>query len=252
MTLEIFRAGWKPTPEDVPRPRFDVALKPVTVPVSVDYYSGVPSVGMHLNDQLGCCTCAGDANIVQGITFYGQGTEFTVPDSDVLAAYEQAGYVPGNPSTDNGWTCGDALAYLKSTGMSGHQIAAYGQVSYTDHAKVMTCLWEFGYESVGVQLPQSAMDQFNAGQEWTVSGDSTIIGGHCIVACGYAATGPVIWTWGRAVQVSWQWWDTYVAECWPVVSKEWVSSASSQDPVGVNMAVLSQEWQSTVGQDPFQ
>lgn len=253
MTLDTFRAGWRPTPEAVPRPRFDAALRVgVSVPNEVDYYSEIPSVGMHLNDQLGCCTCSGDANIIQGITYYGSGTEFMVPDSDVLAAYESAGYVPGNPFTDNGWTCGDALAYLKATGMSGHKIAAYGQVSYTDHQKVMLCCWEFGYSSVGVNLPQSAMEQFNTGQPWTVAGNSAILGGHCVCQCGYTAQGPVIWTWGKAVQVSWDWWDTYVAECWPAVSQEWVSASKSADPLGVDLATLGQQWQAAVGQNPFQ
>jgi hypothetical protein len=212
---------------------------------------------MHLNDQWGCCTCSADANIVQGITFYGSDTEFVVPDSDVLAAYEQSGFrpdagAPGSNPTDNGWTCADALAYLKASGMSGHQIAAYGQLGYTDHARVMTCIWEFGYASGGFALPQSAIDQFHAGEPFTVSGNAAIAGGHCMAYCGYTATGPVLWTWGKAVQVSWQWHDTYCSEFWAVVSREWVSAARQRDPLGVDLAALSQEWQATVGQDPFQ
>lgn len=258
MTIDTFRAGWSPTPESVPRPRFDVALRPeaVALPEKVDYFSQVRTVGMHLNDQWGCCTCSGDANIVQGVTAYGSGTEVVVPDSDVLKAYEKSGFnpkdgAPGSNPTDQGWTCGDALAYLKHTGMAGKKIAAYGQVSYTDHAKVMTCLYEFGYASLGVNLPQSAMDQFNEGKPWTVSGNSSILGGHCIIACGYTPTGPMIWTWGKPVQVSWSWFDTYTSECWPVVSLDWVSAASAKDPAGVDKAVLASEWETAVGQNPF-
>lgn len=264
MPIENFRPGWSPTPESVPRPRLDAVLRPaaVTLPESVDYFSRVGSVGMHLNDRWGCCTCSGDANIIQGITAYGQGSEVVVPDDDVLTAYEQSGFnpnagPPGENPTDNGWTCGDALAYLKYTGMAGHKIAAYGQVGYTDHAKVMLCLDEFGYGSVGVNLPQSALDQFSQGEQagavpvWSVSGSSVIVGGHCIVACGYTQTGPVIWTWGAHVQVTWQWWDTYVSEFWPVISEDWVNAASLVDPLGVDRDALVAEWEQAVGQNPF-
>jgi hypothetical protein len=218
---------------------------------------------MHLNDQWGCCTCSGDANIIQGITTYGLGVEAVVPDSDVLKAYEKSGFnpndgPPGENPTDQGWTCADALAYLKKTGMAGHKIAAYGQVGYTDHAKMQLCLYEFGYASFGVNLPQSAEDQFNAGgqsgkmAEWTVTrSGSNIIGGHCIIACGYTPTGPVIWTWGSPVQLTWAWVDTYVAECWPVISQDWLNATSEKDPAGVNKAALASEWESAVGQNPF-
>lgn len=258
MPIETFRSGWVPTPESVPRPRFDTALRTddVTLPASVDWFSSVHTVGMHLNDEWGCCTCSACANIVQGITTYGLGSEVVVPDADVLKEYEKSGFrpsdgSPGNNPTDQGWTCADALAYLKKHGMAGHKIAAYGQVSYTDHKKVMLCISEFGYASLGVNLPQSAMDQFNAGQPWTVSGNATIIGGHCITACGYTPAGPVIWTWGGRVQLTWAWLDTYTSEFWPVVSQDWVNSISQKDPAGVSRAALVTEWESAVGQNPF-
>lgn len=265
MPIDTFRSGWSPTPESVPRPRFDSALRPaaVSLPATVDYFSQVGTVGMHLNDQWGCCTCSGDANVIQGITTYGLGSEVVVPDADVLAAYEQAGFnpnagPPGENPTDQGWTCADALAYLKAHGMAGHKIAAYGQVGYTDRAKVQTCLYEFGYASLGVNLPQSAMDQFNQAEQagkvpqWTVTrAGSNVIGGHCIIACGYTPAGPVIWTWGAHVQLTWAWVDTYVAEFWPVVSQDWVSSASQKDPLGVDKNALAAEWEQAVGQNPF-
>ncbi len=256
--MVTFRHGWNPTPRELPRPRFDTALRAVVPPAASDWYSQVPSVGMHLNDQWGDCTLASDANIVQGITFFGQGTETVVPDAVVLQAYEQSGFnpnagPPGSNPTDQGWMVSSALALLKSQGMSGHQIAAYGQLAnIADHNSVMTCTAEFGYASCGISLPQSAMDQFNAGHAWdVVASDGGILGGHCTCMCGYTATGPVVWTWGRAQQVTWAFFDRYFAEVWPVVAREWVSAASGTDPEGVDLAVLGAEFQSAVGQNPF-
>lgn len=204
------------------------------------------------------CTCACDANIVQGITCYGQGSEVVVPDSVVLQAYEQSGFnpnagPPGSNPTDQGWMVSDALALLKNSGMSGHRIAGYGQLaSVKDHTAVMTCAAEFGYLSIGINLPQSAMDAVNAGRlVWDVEGDGTIIGGHCTCVCGYTATGPVVWTWGLLVQVTWSFWDTYVEEAWPVVSQDWVSAASGKDPEGVDLVTLGAEFAAVTGQNPF-
>jgi hypothetical protein len=74
---------------------------------------------------------------------------------------------------------------------------------------------------------------------------------NCICMCGYNATGPVAWTWGKAQQLTWAFWDTYVSEAWPVVSHDWVSAASGKDPEGVDLVTLGAEFQSSVGQNPF-
>ena len=141
---------------------------------------------------------------MQQQTQYGQGTEVVVPDSDVLAAYEQSGYQPGSPSTDQGWTVEAALGYLKTTGMSGHTIAGYGQLTVSSVDELKTAIDEFGGVDFGVNLPNSAMDQFNAGQDWdVVANDGGIDGGHCICSCGYNSTGIQVWTWGKLITMTW-------------------------------------------------
>jgi hypothetical protein len=256
--LVTFRHGWNPTPPELPRPRFDTALRAVVPPASADFYSRVPVVGLHLNDQWGDCTCACDANLVQGITFYGQGTETVVPDQVVEQAYEQSGFnpnagPPGSNPTDQGWLVSSALALLKNTGMCGCQIAAYGQLaSLADHSQVMVCAAEFGYMSLGLTVYQADMDQFNAGQTWDAAGNAgPLLGGHCICLCGYNSLGPVAWTWGRAQQMTWAFWDARVQEAWPVVSRDWVNAATGTDPEGVDLAVLGTEFQAVTGQNPF-
>lgn len=263
--MVTFRAGWLPTPPELPRPRFDAALRPRAVPASVDFYSAVSTIGFHLNDTWGDCTCACDANIVQGETSYGQGAEVVVPDSEVLAEYETTGFdpnagPPGSNPTDQGWTVAAALAYLQATGLAGHKIAAYGQLqNLADHNSVMVCVAEFGYLSIGINLPNSAMSQFNsgppAGQQYpvwdVVANDGGIDGGHCVCVCGYNATGPLLWTWGSVVQMTWAFWDKYVEEAWPVVSNDWVNAASGKDPEGVDLVTLGAEFQAVTGQNPF-
>lgn len=254
-----FRGGWLPHPADLPEPRFDAALRTaVTPPASADWYSAVPIVGMHANNLWGDCVEASLANIIQGETWYGQGNEVIVDDPAVIAAYSAiTGFNPnaggpGSNPTDNGTNIADGLAYLKATGMAGHNIAAYGRVGVSDHARVMTCAAEFGYASIGINLPNSAVDQFNSVQVWdVVKSDGGSDGGHCTAMCGYTPVGPVAWTWGRPQQMTWSFWDAYVEECWPVVSHDWISAASGKDPDGVDLVTLGAEFQSVTGQNPF-
>src|SRR5271154_4652808 len=77
---------------------------------------------MMLNDTLGDCTCADAGHRVMLWTAHG-GEMVTPADADILAAYEAVGgYVPGDPSTDNGCAMTDVFEYCESTGIAGHKI----------------------------------------------------------------------------------------------------------------------------------
>ena len=143
---------------------------------------------------MGSLRIRGNGHIVEQQTALGEGHETIVTDTETLAEYTavtgfnpDAG-PPGSNPTDQGALIQDGLADLRKNGLAGQKIAAFARVTQADRAEVMTALAELGAVSLGVNLPQSAMDQFHAGQPWTVSGDATILGGHCITAFGYDAT----------------------------------------------------------------
>ena len=143
-----------------------VAALPPT-PAVVDYASKVRMWPMYLNDQLGDCTCAGIAHAVQAWTAYAKGL-VTLPNSAVLNLYERMGYVPGNPATDQGAVEQDVLAEVHRNGIGGHKILAYAQVDHEDPYEMKAALNLFGSLYLGAQMPQSAMDQTNAGQPWSL------------------------------------------------------------------------------------
>lgn len=265
MTQISLYPGWKPTPASRPRLRLESVLNPraVKLPGTVDHFSAVKSVGMHLNDTWGDCTTAADANIIQGLTTYGQGREVRISDTYVLAAYEASGFdpkagPPGNNPTDQGWTVADSLSYLRKTGMAGRKIALYGQIEPSDTKRVSQAVYEFGYLSIGLNLPKSAVAQFNAGPAkgsahpvWSLTSDRSIDGGHCVCVAGYNSAGPLAWTWGSVVQMTWGFWRTYCEEVWAVVSSDWVSKVTGKDPDGVNVTVLGEEAKELLGTNPF-
>lgn len=219
-------------------------LRTLTAPIAIDWHSKVADWGMMLNDQLGDCTCAGDGHIILQQSTYGH-NPVSVTDNDVLKAYECSGYVPGDPSTDQGWTVQDALDYLYIFGMAGVRILAYGEINHANHNAVKQAIFEFGALSLGVTLPDSAQQQFAAGQPWTVV-SSAIDGGHCIVAVGYDTDYVYAVTWGQVVKIAWTWWDAYVDEAWAVITEDW------DTVTGLPLESFGQEWAAEFGgANPF-
>jgi hypothetical protein len=241
----VFRGGWLPTPEHL-KVSLTPHLKAISVPVSVDNYSGVPFWGMLGNDEWGDCTCAGDGHIVCQQTALGDNSEIRPTDSQAVTVYEQSGFdpnagPPGENPTDNGWTVQAALDYLRTKGWPGSdwKIAAYGSVDVSNHNAVRQAAYEFGCLSIGFDVPESAMEQFNAGQPWTPVAGSPIEGGHCVIVVGYDRDWVYIITWGTVWKMSWSFWDTYVSEAHAVIAKDWQSkSGLSLTAFGAEFAAM--------------
>lgn len=239
-------------PERHPRLRlgqFLTALPPV--PAVVDYASDVPTWPMYLNDSLGCCTCSAAGHMVEAWTAKATGTAVMVTDNDVLKAYEDvSGYRPGEPWTDQGAVMQDVNAHLMKTGIGGHKIAAYAQVDHTNLAEVKAALYLFGEVYVGVNLPNSALQQNEAGQPWTVvADDGGIAGGHAINLARIGPDGMTVITWGATQLLEANWWERYVEECWCVFSTEWLTAAGTS-PEGIDLAGLSAAYLELTGR-PF-
>lgn len=246
-------------PEDTSKPRLTLGpyLTAAAPPPSADWYSRVQAWGTLANDLWGDCVFAANGHIIEQQTALGEGDETVVTDAEALAEYSRVtGFnpdagPPGNNPTDQGALIQDGLADLRRNGLAGRRIAAFARVSHARHGEMKTALAELGALSLGVNLPRSAMDQFDAGQPWTVGGDGTILGGHCVTACGYDATYMYVVSWGRVVPVTWDWLDAYCDEAWAVVSAMW-AGAGGKDPEGVDLQGLGREFAALTGDpDPF-
>ncbi len=246
-----------PYPEDT-HPRVKLsdhmrmsALPPV--PAVVDYASKVKSWPMYLNDTLGDCTIAGAGHMVQAWTAYAKG-EVTLPNSAILSVYEAVGgYVPGDPSTDNGCVEQDVLAYLQQNGIGGHKILAYAQVNVQDRAEMKAALNIFGSVYLGAQMPESAMQQTDAGQPWSVVPGSPIEGGHCFVVQRWddSAAPLTVVTWGQLQRVTDGWWEANGDEAWVIITQDWLN-AKGKSVTGLDLAQLGDDFADVSGQpNPF-
>lgn len=204
-------------------------------------------IGMHLNDSIGDCTCAAVANAIELVTA-NAGRQVSIPDAHVLKMYEViGGYIPGNPSTDNGALIGDALKYWHNTGLkdsSGaiHKLGAYLQVDSNNVAHRELAIQLFGWVNLGVMLPATAQKQnllWQCADNLTSSdGAPGSWGGHSVIQNDYSPTGRGVMTWnvklwGMSVNFD----RDYVDEAWTGISDDWVHNIGLA-PSGFDMPQL--------------
>ncbi len=225
-----------------------------TPPSSVDRYSAVMAStwGMDGNDSVGDCTCADVDHELKSVQVSAGNTETTSTATEVLAAYSAiTGYNPADPNTDQGAEMQSVREYWQKTGFTlggtDHTILLFAEVDISDVTVAQWVLDEFGAVGVGVNLPQSAMDQFDAGQTWdVVANDGGILGGHAIALVGYTPTGPVFLSWARVVHATWAWWHTYVEEAWAAFLRD-IVNAKGNSPTGESLCQLGQEFAAQFG-----
>lgn len=239
--------------ETHPRLRLETYLNVPATPSEIDWCSKVTNWPIYYNDQLGDCTCACVGHQIQGWTAYA-GSELVVPDESVLGLYEAMGYVPGDSSTDNGAVIQDVLKYMVSTGIPGganagqQKYSLFAEISdLSNMATVSQALYLFGSVYLGINVPQSAEDQFQAGQPWSNTGDQNILGGHAIPLQKRDSDGNLtIITWGTTQVMEQSFWDAYVEEAWVVLTPQWLSS-KGDSPDGLDLATMQSDFQSLYG-----
>lgn len=210
-------------------------------PQVVDRASKVAAWPVDLNDQLGCCTIATASHEIQAWTAYAR-TQVILPDDAILSAYEAVGgYVPGDPSTDNGCQVQDVLAYWHSAGIGGHRIGAYAALGNPANLPLLkACLYTFGSVYLGLNLPASAEDQFASGVPWSVVPGSPLAGGHAVPLQRWddSRAGPVeVVTWGQLQRMTLAFARTYLEEAWVIISQDWIE-ANGKTVTGLNLAEL--------------
>jgi hypothetical protein len=243
-------------PHDANPPRLfmrDYLRGAVTPPSNADWTKGVRGWRMLLNDKLGTCTAASAGHVAQQVNHHGRDQDAPVADDQVLAMYREiSGYTPGRPETDVGATLQNALNYWRKTGIGGNKIAAFAQIRAVDLDVVRMCIARFGSVYTGMWLPQVAMEQFNAGKPWTVTGRrSANLGGHCVPLLAYDANSFTCVTWGRTQQMTVEFYKAQFDECWVPIDLDWLR-ANGLSPAGIDTAALNADYQAMTGQaGPF-
>jgi hypothetical protein len=206
--------------------------------------------GMMQNDVLRDCTSAAAAHQAVCWTANATGAVIDIPDDAVVDAYKAvAGYVPGDESTDNGAAELDMLNYWRKTGIGGHTIMAYATVEYSNHNVVKQCIYLFGGLYTGLLLPNSIFGQ----EIWDVpaggpvdQGEPGTYGSHAVVALAYDDIHITVISWGKAVKLTWAFWDTYCDEAYACLSADFLKK--NRSPEGVELQMLEKDLLNITGE----
>lgn len=249
-------------PTGAPRVKLTADLIPAdafTPPASVDWYTKVPasSWGMDGNDNAGDCTCAEVDHSTKARQVAAGNPEVKSTAAEVLALYTAiTGYNPNDPSTDQGAVMQDVRDYWHKHGVTLggklDKLTLFAAVDHTDLNLVRWCVDRFGAVALGINFPDTAMDQFDAGKPWDVVSGARIEGGHAISMVGYDSTYAYVVTWGKVQPMTWAFFSRYVEEAWTDISADWINSVSGQDPLGEVAYALGQQFEEVTGQaNPF-
>jgi len=186
---------------------FDATALPTPPPVF-----GKPGLvtrwGMFANDQVSDCVFAGAANETMLWRAWGGAPIPAFTDDTVLADYADAtGYRPDRPDTDQGADLQEAASYRRKTGIADgngvrHKIDAYLALHPGNIDEIALATFMFGITGIGLQLPTSAMDEFDNAEPWSRRG-LTVEGGHYVPCVGRNSAGNfLVVTWGRLQAVT--------------------------------------------------
>lgn len=245
--MSVLKLGRKPAIHTVRTLRSAIvmagALDPLGPPpaASNDYTIAVKVPWpMFLNDKLGDCVAADSAHTLMLRT--ANASSIVIPtDDDVTRLYEAVGgYVPDDLSTDQGCNETSMCEYLEHTGFLGHKADTIGSVDPANLDHIKWAIQLFGSCRIGLNLPQSAMDQFNNGEPWSVSGDDTIIGGHDVPLVKYALDRIYCVTWGYLQPMTPEFLVKYNEESHVELFSDWVRSQGTA-PSGFDLADLEEK-----------
>jgi hypothetical protein len=213
------------------------------LPKKKDWLSGIPSIPMYDNDTLGCCVIARMAHQLDLWSYLTTGKIIGFTDAQIISMYSAiGGYVPGDPSTDNGCDMLTAMNYWRKNGFAGQKdlaIEAFIEVNPMNPVEFAWGISWFGSTAIGLQLP-TAIQTLN---DWpappNLTGDWTpgSWGGHDVPAGAYFPGAQIVETWGATIVMSDLFFKSYCDEMYIVFFPDWVM-ADGVSPSGLNMAQL--------------
>ena len=207
-----------------------------------DYVAAVKVPWRYMwNDQLGDCVCADTGHTMMLRTANTGG--IVIPSAnEILKLYEEVGgYVPGDPSTDQGCDEVTMEEFLQKTGFIGHKLDQYGSVDFANFAHLVWTVQLFGSCRLGINLPNWAENAFSDGHPWgtpPAGADTTIAGGHDVPLVDYRNGYFKCVTWGQIQLVSMEFLNMYCEEAHAELDFDWIRK-QGEAPSGFNLNQLA-------------
>lgn len=181
-------------------------------PESCDNTYGFASFGALGNDTVGDCTIAALMHAIQTwhLSLVGR---TLLPFGDTVAIHyysKWAGYVPGQPSTDNGAVELDVLNLWRKSTINDHNLKAFCDPSPGNVDHIKKAIWAFGGAYIGIDFPSNVSEE--PGSVWDYDPTASILGGHAVWCPGYGPQGVVCISWGNLYTMTWDFWANLTEE----------------------------------------
>ena len=229
-------------------------------PASCDYSPAAASAlaQMYGNDILGDCVIAGGYHIV-GVETGNAGKPFIATEAQIEKDYGAiGGYVPGDPSTDQGCDEVTAMNYWQNKGFAdGTRSLGWLALDPNNKTEIMQAIYLFENCMFGVELPDGWVNPMPgaSGFTWDVAGSPDPENGHCFVGCGYGSAGVKISTWGMLGTDTWAAVKKYCAasangQLLVLITPDQLAKGQAKAPNGVAWTDLIADFDSMGGNVP--
>lgn len=207
---------------------------------AVETHQGGNNWTMMGNDQYGDCVIAMEGHLMMVRT--ANASSIIVPStSDILGLYTaETGFNPSDPATDQGTNMSDDAEYMVTHGILGHKADAIASIDPGNQDHLKWCNQLFGGCAIGINVPQSMMDQFQNGQPLDDIGDRNYLGGHGIPIVHYDGTYFYVVTWGKRVPATPAFVKAYTEEAHALFFFDWVRAVGSA-PNNLNLTQLASD-----------
>jgi hypothetical protein len=184
------------------------------------------------NDQIGDCTIAGVAHLLAAWDAEVHEHDPVPGEQAVMQEYFS---LTGGP--DSGLNEAEVLKTWHTSGLFGNTIAGYAPVNPKDLLQLHQAIAFYGGCYLGIECPESAQEQAEAGEPWTYVEGSPIVGGHCVAALGYGPNGGLhVASWGKVIVMEAGFMAHYLDEAWVILSEQMVQAR--RDALGINLEAL--------------
>jgi hypothetical protein len=196
----------------------------------------------------GDCVIAGAGNeIIILNEKLGRSNWVPTSNDDIEQYSDLTGFDPQTGANDTGLEIAAFLQGWRTSGLYEPPIGpadmptlpAYAPLDLGSMEALKQCIWLYGVVRIGCQVPQSAMEQTQNNEPWTIVPGSPIMGGHNIEGFAFDPEYLYIATWGQVQAVAWSWIGKYMDEDWAELHPE--IAEEGHGPSGLDDAALASD-----------
>lgn len=203
------------------------------------HYQLVSEWGMLGNDLWGDCADAGPGHQTMLVTAEGGSmapfdTACTLANYAAISGFNINAGPSGSNPTDQGTDVGQLAEYWQNTGIvdangNRHKVVAVVDLNPGDLRELWVATYLFQSVGMGFALPDSAEQQTQDGEVWSVVPGAEIVGGHYVPCVGRAGGNGVGVTWGQLQQFTPQFYQEYNNQGICALSEEMLVNGKSID-----------------------